>query len=232
MRAMILAAGRGERLRPLTDNTPKPLLQVGGKPLVEYHIENLVNAGIKEIIINLSYMGDKIRKALGDGNRFGAQIVYSEEGETALETGGGILRALSFLGERPGDNPFIVVNSDIWTDFPFSQLPETQLPEELEGLAHLVLIDNPSHHPQGDFVLENGKVISEGYGNTLTFSGIGVYSPELFSECTEEHFPLAPLLRKAMKLGQVTGQYYDGAWMDAGTRQRLDELDEKLSRRS
>lgn len=223
MRAMILAAGRGERLRPLTDNTPKPLLQVGGKPLIEYHIENLVNSGVREIVINLSYKGSQIRKTLGEGNRFGAQIVYSEEGKAALETGGGILKALSLLGE----NPFIVVNGDIWTDFPF-----TQLPEKPEGLAHLVLIDNPPHHLQGDFVLKNGKVLSDGQENTLTFSGIGVYSPELFSECTEERFPLAPLLRKAMESGKVTGQTYHGTWLDIGTPQRLDELDEKLSRRN
>lgn len=219
MKAMILAAGRGERLRPLTDHTPKPLLPIGGKPLIEYHIENLARSGVHEIVINLSHLGNKIRERLGNGSRFGIKILYSEEGESALETGGGILHALPLLGSHP----FMVVNGDIWTDFPFSQLPT-----KLEGLAHLVLTDNPEHHPQGDFVLNGQQIHNEGNGDRLTFTGIGIYRPELFSECTEKRFPLAPLLRKTMDSGQITGQYYDGAWMDIGTRQRLDELDERL----
>jgi len=234
MKAMILSAGRGERLRPLTDQMPKPLLQVGGKALIEYHIENLVRSGIDEIVINLSYLGEKIRAALGDGDRWGARILYSEEGESALETGGGILHALPLLGS----NPFIVVNGDIWTDFPFSgllkkslkQLPE-QLPGKLKGLAHLVLTENPEHHPHGDFMLDEGQVYSDvqshsdGHGNLLTFTGIGVYHPALFSGCTEKCFPLAPLLRKAMESGQVTGQSYNGMWIDIGSKERLDKLD-------
>ncbi|MCK5454673.1 MAG: nucleotidyltransferase family protein [Calditrichia bacterium] len=221
MKAMILAAGRGERLRPLTDQTPKPLLQIGGKALIEYHIENLVRSGINEIVINLSYLGEKIRAALGDGDRWGARIFYLEEGESALETGGGILHALPLLG----DSPFVVVNGDIWTDFPFSDLSK-QSPENPKGLAHLVLTKNPEHHPDGDFMLDKGQVHSNnGQGHSLTFTGIGVYHPTLFSGCTEKRFPLAPLLRKAMESGQVTGQAYAGMWMDIGTRQRLDELD-------
>lgn len=227
---MILAAGRGERLRPLTDQTPKPLLQIGGKALIEYHIENLVRSGINEIVINLSYLGEKIRTALGEGDRWGSKILYSEEGEPALETGGGIFHALPLLG----NSPFIVVNGDIWTDFPFSDLLE-QLPKQLSEkpkvLAHLVLAKNPEHHPHGDFVLDEGRVHGDvkrhgnGKGQSLTFTGVGVYDPALFSSCTEERFPLAPLLRKAMDSGQVTGQSYNGMWMDIGTRQRLDELD-------
>lgn len=220
MKAMILSAGRGERLRPLTDKIPKPLLRVGGKALIEYHIENLVRAGINEIVINLSYLGEKIRATLGDGDQRGARILYSEEGEQALETGGGIFHALPLLG----DSPFIVVNGDIWTDFPLSDLLD-KLTDNPEGLAHLVLAENPEHHPEGDFILNEGQVHSEGQGRSLTFTGIGVYHPALFSACTEKRFPLAPLLRKAMDSDQVTGQAYDGVWKDIGTRQRLDDLD-------
>lgn len=229
MKAMILAAGRGERLRPLTDQAPKPLLQIGGKALIEYHIENLVRSGIDEIVINLSYLGEKIRTALGDGAHWGARILYSEEGEPALETGGGIFHALSLLG----DSPFIVVNGDIWTDFDFSEL-HGKLTEQLPGLAHLVLTENPEHHPDGDFILDDGRVYgdmkkySNGRGHSLTFTGVGVYHPALFSGCTNERFPLAPLLHKAMESGQVTGQCYNGMWMDIGTRQRLDEINEFL----
>ncbi len=217
MKAMILAAGRGERMRPLTDHTPKPLLKVAGKALIEYHIEALVAAGIDELVINHAYLGEQVEQALGDGRRYGARIQYSAEGE-ALETGGGILKALPLLGGEP----FVVVNGDIWTDYDFAALPG-----EPEGLAHLVLVDNPAHHPQGDFVLHQGRV-HDRPGKRLTFSGIGVYRPELFASHRPGAFPLAPLLRAAMAKNVVSGEHYQGAWHDVGTPQRLSELNQLL----
>jgi len=219
MKAMILAAGRGERMRPLTDHIPKPLLQVGGRALIEYHIRALAAAGIDSLVINLSYRGDQIRAALGDGSRHGVSISYSPEGEPPLETGGGIFHALPLLGAAP----FIVVNGDIWTRYPYASLPS-----QPDGLAHLVLVDNPEHHPQGDFHLRDGGVYSEGEGERLTFSGIGVYRPELFDGCSDGPFPLAPLLRRAMEAGAVGGEHYPGPWLDIGTPQRLEELDRSL----
>jgi len=217
MKAMILAAGRGERMRPLTDHTPKPLLQAGGRPLIDYHILALAAAGFCDVVINHAHLGTQIEQAVGDGGRFGVNIHYSAEGE-ALETGGGIHKALPLLG--PG--PFVVVNGDIWTDYDFSQLPA-----EPAGLAHLVLVDNPPHHPRGDFALVGQRVETEGE-RLLTFSGIGIYRPELFAGCVPGKFPLAPLLRKAMAEGQVSGEHYRGRWLDIGTPQRLAELDRQL----
>lgn len=220
MKAMILAAGRGERMRPLTDHLPKPLLTAGGRCLIEYHIAALVGIGITEIVINHAHLGAQIEATLGDGSRYGARILYSPEGVMGLETAGGIFNALPLLG----DGPFTVVNGDIWTDYPFQQLPR-----EPGGLAHLVLVDNPPHHSKGDFVLREGKVSAPGEGDaTLTFSGIGVYRPALFAGCTPGRFPLAPLLRKAMEAGRVSGEHYTGGWVDVGTPQRLRELDESL----
>lgn len=211
MKAMILAAGRGERLRPLTDQTPKPLLLVAGKPLIERHVEALVRAGITELVINHAWLGEQIEAALGDGSRFGAQIVYSAEGEQALETGGGIVRALPLLG----DKPFMVVNADVATDFDFSALPQS-----VSGLAHLVLVPNPAHHAQGDFVLD-GKTVRLGDAARGTFSGIAVYDPRLFVHCTDTMvFPLAPILRDAIAAGQVSGECYNGRWVDVGTEER------------
>jgi MurNAc alpha-1-phosphate uridylyltransferase len=214
MKAMILAAGRGERMRPLTDRTPKPLLEAGGKPLIVYHIEALRDAGFRELVINHAWLGEQIEQYLGDGSRFGVQILYSPEPEGALETGGGIHHALPLLG----DEAFVVVNSDIWTDYPYARLHHPQ-----QALAHLVLVDNPAHHRQGDFSLDNGLVTDAGEA-TLTFSGIGLYRPELFSSHAPGAFPLAPLLREAMRRGQVTGEHYRGRWSDVGTPQRLAEL--------
>lgn len=217
MKAMILAAGRGERMRPLTDSTPKPLLQAGGRTLIEYHLAALVGAGFTDIVINHAHLGGQIEAALGDGHRYGARISYSDEG-VALETGGGIFKALPLLG----DAPFLVVNGDIWTDYPYARL--TQPPA---GLAHLILVDNPPHHPGGDFAL-NGDQVREQGENMLTFSGIGVYRPALFDGCEPGRFPLAPLLRRAMAAGEVSGEYYGGAWIDIGTPQRLQELEARL----
>lgn len=218
---MILAAGRGERLRPLTDTTPKPLLMVAGKPLIQWHIEALVRAGLTSIVVNHAWLGEQIEAALGDGRRYGARIVYAREGEQALETGGGIFNALPLLD----DAPFLVINGDILTDFDFRTLPTRP-----EGLAHLVLVPNPPHHPRGDFYLTGNTVLDESTHNSerLTFSGIGVYDPELFDACTPGVFPLAPLLRKAMAKDRVTGERYTGRWIDVGTHERLREADEAL----
>jgi len=220
VKAMLLAAGRGERMRPLTDETPKPLLLAGGKPLIVHHIEALQEAGFRDLIINLSHLGGQIRAALGDGERFGVRIVYSQEPAGALETGGGIRQALPLLGP----SPFVVINSDIWTDYPFARLPAQPV-----GLAHLVLVDNPPHHPEGDFVLAGGQVTAAG-APRLTFSGISVLRPELLAGCAPGCFPLAPVLRQAMSCGQVSGEHYHGGWRDIGTPERLRRLDAELRR--
>jgi len=222
MRAMILAAGRGERMRPLTDRTPKPLLEVGGKPLIQYHIEALRDAGFRELLVNHAHLGKQIVEWLGDGAQFGVHIDYSAEPEGALETGGGIKQALPLLGEQP----FLVINGDIWTDYPYQQLYR-----EPEGLAHLVMIDNPPHHPEGDFQL-NGRRLKVGGNSKLTFSGIGLYRPDLFTDSPDGAFPLAPLLRRAMQAGEVSGEYFQGRWLDIGTPQRLAELNRELLRRA
>jgi MurNAc alpha-1-phosphate uridylyltransferase len=222
MKALILAAGRGERMRPLTDNVPKPLLQAGGRALIEHTIAALARAGITELVINHAHLGTQIETRLGDGSGYGVHIEYSPEPEGALDTGGGILRALP----RLGDAPFLVVNGDIWTDFPFSSLRR-----DFSSLAHLVLVDNPPHHPDGDFYLKDGQVQSSGRGPRLTFSGIGVYSPRLFSGCDPGVFPLIPLLRGAMERGEVSGEQYRGLWFDIGTPDRLVALDRRLKDR-
>ncbi|MBE9562581.1 MAG: nucleotidyltransferase family protein [Proteobacteria bacterium] len=210
MRAMILAAGRGERMRPLTDTTPKPLLQVKGKCLIEYHIEHLVTAGFTEIIINHAHLGKQIEQTLGNGKLYGAELFYSPE-TTALETGGGIFQALPLLG----DSHFLVVNGDIWCDYPFINLNHN-----ITKLAHLVLVDNPAHNPQGDFHLNQQQVQQTGE-SYLTFSGIGVYHPNLFNNCSAGKFSLVPLLTQAMQADQVTGEHYQGQWIDIGTPERL-----------
>jgi MurNAc alpha-1-phosphate uridylyltransferase len=218
MMAMLLAAGRGERMRPLTDLTPKPLLQVGGKPLIVWHIERLVGAGITDIVINHAHLGKKIEQALGDGSRFGATIRYSDEG-TALETAGGIAFALQLLGEQP----FAVVNGDIWCDYDFARLSGLAANMRQDN-AHLVLVNNPPQHPHGDFGLRDGRVTDS--GPKLTFSGIGLYRPELFMHIPRgSKAPLAPLLREQIAAGRVSGEYHRGLWFDVGTPQRLAELD-------
>lgn len=215
MKAMILAAGRGKRLRPLTDNIPKPLLPVGGRPIIEYTIEALETAGFRDLVINLAHLGDQIESALGDGNRLNVAIQYSREGHVALETGGGIFRALRLLGKKP----FLVVNGDIFSEFPYQRLLSPS-----NNLAHLVLVPNPPHHQQGDFALtDDGKVCQSG-DSTYTFSGIGVYRPELFGGCKDGVFPLSPLLREAMDQGKVSGELYRGLWIDIGTLERLESL--------
>ena len=216
MKAMILAAGKGERLRPLTLHTPKPLVRVGGVPLIEYHLRALAAAGFTEIVINHAWLGQQIEDHLGDGSRFGVSIQYSAEGEP-LETGGGIFKALPLLG----DKPFAVVNGDIWTDYSFAGLRTP-----LTGLAHLVLVDNPAHHPKGDFCLAGTQVFDAQPGSdTLTYSGIAVLSPALFEGAGAGAFKLAPLLRTAMAAGRVTGERLQGQWVVVGTHERLAEVE-------
>lgn len=218
MKAMILAAGRGERMRPLTDSTPKPLLGAGGKRLIEFHLEALAAAGFQEVVINHAHLGEQIEQFLGNGERYGLRVTYSPEG-TALETGGGIFRALPLLG----DSPFLVINGDVWTDYPYAQL----LDRTIEA-AHLVLVPNPPQHPRGDFFLHDAMVSDAGVGARLTFSGIGIYHPSLFAGCEDGAFPLAPLLRRAMVEGRVSGERFDGRWFDIGTPQRLQQLERML----
>ena len=216
---MILAAGRGERMRPLTDTLPKPLLEVGGKPLILHLIESLSRCGLRSLVINHAHLGEKIVERLGDGRQCGVTIQYSPETQGGLETGGGIYQALPLLDS----DPFIVINGDIWTDYPFSRLPR-----RLPGLAHLVLVDNPAHHPRGDFSLQGDLVRAEG-ALRLTYSGIAVLSHALFQGCKAGKFPLAPLLRAAIGQGRVTGEYYGGSWVDVGSPQRLKELNRRLA---
>jgi len=211
---MILAAGRGERMRPLTDNVPKPLLRIGGQTLIERQVYALARAGITELVINHAWLGDQIEKALGDGDAYGVSIRYSAEAENSLETGGGIMNALPLLGNEP----FIAVNADIWTDFPFDSLPSS-----LDSLAHLVMVENPVQHADGDFSLSGGRLSQNGPA-MLTFSGIGVYRPEVFADCNPGVFPLGPVLRRLMDAGQVSGERYTGRWFDIGTPERLDEI--------
>ena len=219
MKAMILAAGKGERLRPLTLHTPKPLVRANGTPLIELHVRALAAAGFTELVINHAWLGQQIEDYLGDGARFGVRIAYSAEGEP-LETGGGIFKALPLLGEEP----FLVVNGDIWTDYDFATL---RFP--LHGLAHLVLVDNPAHHQGGDFHLESGQVRDARDGESaLTYSGIAVLHPRLFAACQPGAFKLAPLLRAAMADGQVSGEHFTRRWIDVGTLERLAEVERLL----
>jgi MurNAc alpha-1-phosphate uridylyltransferase len=220
MKAMILAAGRGERMRPLTDHTPKPLLEIAGKPLVQYHIEALRSAGIRDLVINLAHLGEQLRARLGDGAQLDVRITYSQEPEGALETGGGIHQALPLLGATP----FIVVNGDVWTDYPFARLRARDLDSDL---ARLVMVANPDQHPAGDFALRGERLQEQGQPRH-TFSGIGLYRPELFAACAPGRFPLASLLRDAMRKGLVGGELYEGDWCDVGTPQRLRELDDRV----
>lgn len=216
---MLLAAGRGERMRPLTDQCPKPLLEVGGKPLIVWHLEALAAAGLRDVVINLSWLGAQIRAALGDGARHGVRLAYSEEGEPPLETGGGIQRALPLLG--PG--PFLLVNGDVFTDVDFRAL---QLPAG--SLAHLVLVPNPDHHPRGDFHLQDGRITATA-GERLTYAGIALVDPALLEGAGSGRFPLLPWLQRAREAGRLTGQRHDGYWLDVGTPARLEALGRRLA---
>jgi MurNAc alpha-1-phosphate uridylyltransferase len=218
MKAMILAAGRGERMRPLTDHTPKPLLKVGGKSLIAWHLERLAVAGFKDIVINHAHLGGQIENALGNGSQWGVRIQYSPE-KIALETAGGIANAMPLLG----DAPFLVVNGDVYTDIDFAALKLAP-----PNLAHLVMVDNPPQHAAGDFTLCNGKLSVDGT-EKLTFSGVGIYAPSLFAGVVRgEAAKLAPLLKAAMAQGLVSGSHHQGAWHDIGTPERLQALDSQL----
>ncbi len=235
MKALVFAAGLGERMRPLTNATPKPLLEAGGKPLVAWHLEKLAAAGVRDVVVNVSWLADRFPQVLGDGARWGLRIAYSHEGPVPLETGGGMHHALPLLcGDT--STPFIAINGDIWTDYDFARLPR-----EPAGDAHLVLVDNPPHNPRGDFALAaNGHVASDG-DERLTFAGIGVYRPTIFdgwrevigeaagADASPPRFKLAPLLRAAMARGRVGGERHGGRWTDVGTPARLAELDATLS---
>jgi MurNAc alpha-1-phosphate uridylyltransferase len=231
MKALIFAAGRGERMRPLSDATPKPLLLAGGKPLIVWHIEKLAALGVRDIVVNTSWLADRFEPALGDGARWGIRLHYSYEGPEPLETGGGMLQALEWLGVAP----FLAVNGDIWTDFDFGKLPD-----EPDGLAHLLLVNNPPQHPRGDFALAgDGRVHSDGEPR-LTFAGIGLYRPDILDnwraivgdtpgvDNLPPRFKLAPLLRAAMARGQIGGERHAGVWTDVGTPERLAQLNASL----
>ncbi len=221
MKAMLLAAGRGMRMRPLTDQTPKPLLLVGGKPLIAWHLAALARAGVREVIVNLSWLGAQIRAALGDGQQFGLQIRYSEEGSPPLETGGGIFRALPLLGPAP----FLVVNADTFTDIDVSALRLTQAAD-----ARLVLVPNPPEHPQGDFGLD-GEAVTDRDPRPFTYSGIGLFNPALFAGCSAGPFRLLPLLQRAIAAGRLQGQRHDGLWRDIGTPERLAAVNQELAQK-
>jgi N-acetyl-alpha-D-muramate 1-phosphate uridylyltransferase len=225
--ALIFAAGLGERMRPLTDRTPKPLLEVHGKPLVVWHLEKLAAIGVHYVVVNTSHLADQFPETLGDGSRWGLRIRYAYEGPVPLETGGGMLNALPLLGPEP----FIAINGDIWTDADFAQLPA-----EPRGVAHLMLVDNPAHHPKGDFALDQQGVVHNDGETRLTFSGIGVYRRDVLDHWRDvigdnidanakpPRFKFAPLLRAAMDRGAITGTHYRGAWTDVGTPERLASL--------
>jgi len=222
MKAMILAAGKGTRMRPLSDHTPKPLLKVGGIPLIVWHIERLAHEGFKEIVINIAHLGWHIPQALGDGSHWGVKISYSDEQEEGgLESAGGIIKALPLL---EGSDPFLVINGDIFTDYAYD--PHKRLEPGI--LAHLILVLNPEHNPEGDFALE-GNLVKE--HREYTFAGIGYYSPRLFEGVPYGKSALAPLLRSAMKEGKVTGELYEGEWLDIGTPQRLQRLNAEMMNR-
>ncbi len=221
---MILAAGKGERMRPLTDLTPKPLLQVAGKRLIEYHLERLVQAGFRELVINVSWLGEQIEDYIGDGNRWGCDISWSREPEP-LETAGGIARALPLLGEKP----FVLINGDIWIDYPLENFQHMTLPEG--SLAHLVLVDNPPHHAGGDFLLRpDGHLgLRRDTGVVaFTYSGLAIYHPRFFLGVAPAKLPLLPLLERGMQQSTVSGEYFAGRWFDLGTPERLAELEAHL----
>lgn len=221
---MILAAGRGERMRPLTDKCPKPLLEVAGKPLIVWHLERLVEAGVRELVINHAHLGHLLEARLGDGRAFGARIAWSAEPPGALETAGGIANALPLLGAAP----FMLVNGDIWCDFDARRLADAAASLEQNVLAHLLLVENPAHNAGGDFCLAAGRIVPDG-ATCHTYSGVGIYRPALFAGLARgERAKLAPLLREAAARGQLRGELHRGRWVDVGTPERLAALDREL----
>ncbi|WP_129774975.1 N-acetylmuramate alpha-1-phosphate uridylyltransferase MurU [Peristeroidobacter soli] len=224
MRAMILAAGRGERMRPLTDHTPKPLLTVAGKPMIQYHIEALAAAGVREIVINLAWLGQQIRAALGDGSQFGVRIHYSDEGDAALETGGGVFKALPLLAGPSGTDPFVVVSGDVWTQYPLGDVMKRLAAGDM---AHFVLVPNPDFHARGDFGLAGDRLTDS--GERYTYANIGVMRPEFFAASAPGKFPLAPLMFDWIRQNRVSGELYRGVWHNVGTPQQLQRIDQDAS---
>lgn len=224
MRAMILAAGRGERMRPLTDHTPKPLLAVAGKPMIQYHIEALAAAGMREIVINLAWLGQQIRSSLGDGSQFGVRIQYSDEGDAALETGGGVFKALPFLAGASGTDPFVVVSGDVWTAYPLGDVI-TKL--AATDMAHFVVVPNPDFHARGDFGFADGRLTDS--GERYTYANIGVMRPEFFAGSQPGKFPLAPLMFDWIRKNRVSGELFRGVWHNVGTPQQLQQIDQEAS---
>lgn len=224
MRAMILAAGRGERMRPLTDHTPKPLLPVAGKPMIQYHIETLAAAGVGEIVINLAWLGSQLRAALGDGSQFGVRIEYSDEGDSALETGGGVFQALPLLAGSSGKDRFIVVSGDVFTAYPLGDAVKKLAAEDV---AHFVVVPNPDFHTRGDFGLAGDRLTDS--GERYTYANIGVFDPEFFKGCKPGRFPLAPLMFDWIRQGRVSGELYRGVWHNVGTHQQLQQIDQEAS---
>jgi MurNAc alpha-1-phosphate uridylyltransferase len=224
VKAMVLAAGRGERMRPLTDGLPKPLLRLKGAALIEHPLRALAAAGVAEVVINLGYRGAQLRDHLGDGSRYGLSIAYSDEGDPPLETGGGILHALPLLGSAP----FVLINSDVYSDYPIAWLVQRARVLAPRTLAHLVLVPNPPHNPKGDFSMK-GEIVGNDVNAPYTFSGLSVHRPELFAGCKPGRFPMLPLWRAAVEQGRVTGELYRGRWSDVGTPQRLSELEAALT---
>jgi len=225
MRAMILAAGRGSRMRPLTDNQPKPLLPVAGKPLLGYHLEKLANAGVNEVVINHAWHGEQIEDFVGDGSQWGLQVSFSAEPEGGLETAGGIIKALPLLG----DDPFWVINGDIWTDWDYRDLP-TDLEKGL--LGHLIMVDNPIHHSNGDFAIENGLLVNGENENDArkTISGVGLYRKELLAPYPEGKRALKPFFDRAINKKQLAASHQDGFWTDVGTPERLHQVNQRLEK--
>ena len=235
MKALVFAAGLGERMRPLTDHTPKPLIEAGGKPLIVWHLEKLAAIGVQDVVVNTSWLADRFPAVLGDGARWGMRLHYPHEGDTPLETGGGMLNARPLLGEAP----FLLVNGDIWTDFDFARLPR-----EPSGLAHLVMVDPPAFAPRGDFALDDAGHLHRDGGHRLTYAGLGIYRPALLDDWRQHaaaqiretpsgkpRFPLLPLLHAGMASACVTGERLQGRWTDVGTPQRLAELNHELAAR-
>lgn len=218
---MILAAGRGERMRPLTDRTPKPLLEAGGEPLIVHSIRKLVAAGITELVINHAHLGEQIERKLGTGGAFGAHITYSPEVE-ALETAGGIVQALPLLGAAP----FLVINADVWTDYDFESLLDLQMASTV--LGHLLMVANPQHHPDGDFHVLDG-MLDDSRGERMTYSGIAVFRPDFFAGLDPGKRPLAPLLRQQISKRRLSAEVYTGRWFDIGTPERLKQLQQSLA---
>jgi len=224
MRAMILAAGRGERMRPLTDRTPKPLLTVAGKPMIQYHIEALAAAGMREIVINLAWLGQQLRSSLGDGSQFGVHIHYSDEGDAALETGGGVFKALPLLAGASGTDPFVVVSGDVWTEYPLGDVAKKL---SAADMAHFVVVPNPDFHARGDFGLADGRLTDS--GERYTYANIGVMRPEFFAGCQPGKFPLAPLMFDWIRKNRVSGELFRGVWHNVGTPQQLQQIDREQS---